>query len=140
MSSGGPTSRMYKDKKTPMKRVRNIGWQTSSNPERPVKRIVEPAASLPNGDRAGLATKHSLPNVARLLAGVRNLADHVKSLLDFAEPEFDGNFFFLAPNPQPQQIAGLLFLQPAIHPPGHFAAIPVEDDVSSPQASLGSRT
>src|SRR5256885_16242625 len=112
MSSGGPTIRMYRDKKTPMKSVRSIGRQTFPNPARLVKRIVEPAASLANGDGAGLAAKHSLADVARLFAGVRILADHIQSLFDFTEPEFDRNLLVIAASPQLQQIAGLLFLEP----------------------------
>ena len=66
------------------------------------------------------------------------LADDIKSLLDFTEPEFDRDVLVVAANPQLQQIAGLLFLQPAINPPGHFSTIPVHDDVAGPQARLGS--
>src|SRR6266436_6827488 len=138
MSSGGPTTRMYRDKKTTMKRVRSIGRQTFSNPARLVKRVVEPPASLANGDGAGLAAQHSLSNVARLFAGVSVLADHVQNLFDFTEPEFDGNLLVIAVNPQSQRIAGLLFLEPPIRPLGYFTTIPVNDAISGLQTCSGS--
>ena len=57
------------------------------------------ARTLANTDGTGFAAKHSLSNVPRLFVGVGILAHHVKSLLDFAEPEFDCNLLVLAPNP-----------------------------------------
>src|SRR5713226_2250408 len=115
---------MYRDKKTPINRVRSMDRRTFSNPAPLVKRNVESTASLMNGDRAGLAAKQPLSNVARLFAGVRIFDNLVESLLDFAKPEFERNIPVFAANPQLQQIARLLFLQPAINPPGRFSAVP----------------
>src|SRR6266481_7752734 len=128
---------MYSDKKTPIKRVRSIGRQTLSNPKVLVKRNVDAITSLMNSDGAGLSAKHPLSNVARLLAGVRILADEVYRLLDLAEPEFDGHFLVFPANAEFQQVAGFLLLQPAIGPSGHFSAVPTEDDIASPQSCYG---
>src|SRR5713226_7904438 len=97
---------------------------TFSNPAPLVKRNVESTASLTNGDRAGLAAKHPLSNVARPFAGVRIFDNLVESLLDFAEPEFERQLLVFPANLQLQRIACLLFLQPAIHPPGRLSAVP----------------
>src|SRR5712664_1800611 len=142
MSSGGPTIRMYSDKKTAMKRVRSIRRQTFSNPAPPVKRNVESissSSSSVNEARASLAAKHPPSNVACQLAGVRILNDLVKDFTDLTEPEFERNFLVFPANPQLQHIARLLFLEPALHPLGHFATVPVEDDIPGPQAGQGRR-
>src|SRR6266481_1334502 len=131
---------MYRDKKTPIKRVRSMGRQTFSNPKALVKRNVDAISPLMNSDRAGLSAKHPLSNVARLLAGVRILANEVYRLLDFAQPEFDGHFLVFPANAEFQQVAGFLLLQPAIGPPGRFSAVPTEDDIASPQSRQGRRT
>src|SRR6266576_2901977 len=130
---------MYKDKKTPMKRVRSIGRQSfleshaAGQAERGIDRTVK------DGNRAGLAAKHPLPNVARLFTGVRNLRDLVKGLFILTEPEFERNLLVFPANPKLQQIAGLLLLKPVLHTPGHLATIPVEDDIPGAQASLDRR-
>lgn len=53
-----------------------------------------------NGDRVGLATKHSLSNVARLFAGAGILYNLVQRLLYFAEPESERNLLLFPANPQ----------------------------------------
>src|SRR6266566_5050599 len=70
-------------------------------------------------------------------ARMRIFRNFVKDLLDFAEPEFQRNFLVFPPNPQLQQVAGLLFLEPALQQPWNFPTVPVDDDVSGPQAGLG---
>ncbi len=78
-----------------------------------------------NGDLARLASKQPLSNVARLFAGVRIFDDLMESLLDFAEPQFERQLLVFPANPQLQRIPRLLFLEPAINPPGRFSTVPV---------------
>src|SRR5437588_5090292 len=122
-----------------MKRVRSMAGKTLSNPAPLVKRKVVSTASLTNRNRAGLAAKHPLSNVASFFTRVRNLDDLVHDLLVLTEPEFKGKLFVFPANSQLQLIARLLLLEPALHAPGHLAAVPVEDDVPGTQAGLSRR-
>src|SRR5882762_5346707 len=123
-----------------MKRVRSMAGKTFSNPAPPVKGNVESTASLTNGDRAGYPAKYPLSNAACLFTRVRNLDDFVDGLLVLTEPEFKRNLLVFSANPQLEQIARLLLLEPAFHAPGHLATVPVEDDIPCMQGAQGRRT
>src|SRR5216684_4945920 len=110
MSSGGPTIRTYRDKKTVMKRVRNMDRQTFSNPAVRVKRNVESNAASMNDGHAGLAAKHPFANVPRLFAGPWIFDHLVERFLNFTKPEFDRKLLIFPADPQLQGIACRLLL------------------------------
>src|SRR5260370_13261762 len=89
-----------------------------------------------NGDRAGLAAKHSLANVARLFTRLRNLVDLVKSFLDFTQPKFDRKLLVFPANAKLQQIPRLFLLEPALHALGRLTTVPREEEIAHPQSGL----
>src|SRR5260370_38072807 len=88
------------------------------------------------GDRAALAAKHSLGNVARFFTRLRNLVDLVKSFLEFAQPKFDRKLLVFPANAKLQQIPRLFLLEPALHALGRLTTVPREEEIARPQSGL----